>query len=103
MSEFDDFLQTVMNMDFVQMHHMVQREGQAAQNRLIHATKRHPAPLGLRGYEEALRGMSFWLYSGRRPDGMAASDFEKLRPICQRLIDKGQLKPTALAVFSDGR
>lgn len=41
----------------------------------------------------------WWLRTGTKPGSCSDLDFQKFKPLCERLVAKGQLKPSALQVF----
>jgi hypothetical protein len=51
------------------------------------------------GYIDFLKGFLFWLSNGIKPAGLSNDEFRTFRPICEKLIEKKQLKPEALSVF----
>jgi hypothetical protein len=51
-------------------------------------------------YAHDLKGFLFWLRYGRRPDGVDDSTFRLFRPICEHLVQTGQLEAPALQVFN---
>lgn len=50
-------------------------------------------------YSSQLGGLLFWLHYGTRPNGLSGGDFMSLRKICEKLVEKKQLKPEALNIF----
>jgi hypothetical protein len=55
--------------------------------------------LGSTRYAENLKGLLWLLRSGTRPAGVDDGIFQSFRPIIESLVQRGQLRPTALKVF----
>ncbi len=50
-------------------------------------------------YVEVLNGIGCLLDTGSRPSGVLPFEFAGMRPIIESLVERGQLKPVALAIF----
>jgi len=50
-------------------------------------------------YLQFLSGALYWLQCGRKPANLASHEFTRLRPLCEDLIKRGDLKASALEVF----
>jgi len=46
-----------------------------------------------------LKGLLSWLHHGRRPNGISEYDFQLIKPLAERLVEKGQLNLLALDEF----
>lgn len=49
---------------------------------------------------EKIKGLLFWLQNGIKPVGLTESEFQMLRSICIKLIEKKQLRREALNIFN---
>jgi len=52
-------------------------------------------------YAELLKGLIFFLSSEMKPLGVSDWDFRLFRPLCEKLVKKGQLKSETLELFED--
>jgi hypothetical protein len=50
-------------------------------------------------YAALLRAFLYFVRYGARPAGVRDVDFARFRPVCERLVHKGQLKADALDCF----
>ena len=50
-------------------------------------------------YASFLKGLLFYLRSGKRPAGLTAEEFHILRPLVESLVRRGQLLPAVLQDF----
>lgn len=55
--------------------------------------------LGSPAYIRFLSGLLYWLRNGVKPYDLSYDEFQSLRPLCVKLIEKQQLKPEALNEF----
>ena len=56
-------------------------------------------PLGR--YIEVLNGLAYLLQQGARPFAVHQHEFAAMRPIIERLVEKGQLGPEILRLFQE--
>jgi len=50
-------------------------------------------------YVQFLGAALYWLESGRKPANLDRHEFERLRPLCEYLIKRGDLKASAVETF----
>jgi hypothetical protein len=50
-------------------------------------------------YLQFLSGALYWLHYGRKPDNLDRHEFARLRPLCEDLIKRGDLKASAIETF----
>jgi hypothetical protein len=50
-------------------------------------------------YATFLTGLSFWFHCGIRPAAISTEEFLLLRPLAERWIQRGELRPSVLAEF----
>lgn len=50
-------------------------------------------------FQKGVGDLLYWLEKGERPEHITDMEFEKLRPVCESLIRKNQLDPSALDIF----
>jgi hypothetical protein len=50
-------------------------------------------------YSDQLSGLLFWFHSAMKPAGLSEQEFQLIRSLCERLVQKGQLKKEALLAF----
>lgn len=92
---FDDFLNSIKYLDY--------DDALAAAN--IH-TKGLEKVHGWQEKREArlmaekLKGLLYWLKTGKRPAKIAPEEFMKYKPICESLVARKQLNSEALKVFA---
>ena len=54
-------------------------------------------------YAQFLKCLVLFLEDGERPATMSGDDFLDLRPLAQRLVDRGDLRPSVLRLFEPRR
>ena len=94
------FIERIKNHDFMQILKAVEQRIQEVDSRY------HPvrgAPLsraeGSVQYAAFLKGVAFYLRSGKRPAGLSVAEFRLLRPLVASLVRHGQLRAEALDAF----
>ena len=50
-------------------------------------------------YLRLLKGFVFFLREGIKPGGVSEEEFRSFRPAIEKIVDKGQFKPTILDLF----
>ncbi len=94
------FIERIKNDDFMQILKAVEQKIHEVDSRY------HPvrgAPLahaeGSVQYAAFLKGVAFYLKSGKRPAGLSRNEFDLLRPLVASLVRHGQLRAEALDAF----
>jgi hypothetical protein len=93
--DFDDFLNTIKHLDLTDAL-------SAAQQRHRELVKTWGVPNRKEALilSDKINGVIYWLETGDQPTHMLPREFVKLKPLCENLIAKQQLKPGTLAVFN---
>lgn len=99
---FSEFLKSIEDLDFLQAAlrteqelssvHIVRYKGKDARMRGEHPSLK---------YEDKLKGLLFWFHSCVKPATLSDSDFQLIRPLCEKLVAKNQLKSSALTPFDE--
>lgn len=50
-------------------------------------------------YVKKLRGLQYFIRTGLKPELLDENEFEKFKPICKELVDKGQIDAFSLNLF----
>ncbi len=101
--DFQAFLNSISDLDYLEMIREATKEGMAVQRALSPGK-------GIKGidkqykykaikYEQLLRGFVFFLRYGIKPAEVSDLDFPFFRPAIEKLVQKGQLKSTILSLF----
>jgi hypothetical protein len=100
----DEFIERIKDMDWHDMVPEVCREGEQARRR---SEKGKAAAEAVRQgslkYAALLGGFAFFLQNSSKPAGLTDAEFQLFRPVCEKLVQKGQLKPEALELFDIDR
>ena len=56
---------------------------------------------GALALQDKIQGLLYWIQTEKRPPTLSETEFAKFRPICERLITKGQMEAEALHVFDE--
>ncbi len=93
-NDFENFLNTVRYMDYED----------AITTADAMATKLEKSPGRMDRKESQIqhnkvRGFLYWIKTGKKPTGLTTQEFLELRPVCENLISKKQLHPTARDIF----
>ena len=97
---FKDFLQAVQNDDLFEVVKKAEEAcywAEAQSYRVKGAVKRRQ--MGSIKFAEQLKGLLFFLKNGIEPMGLSNHDFLAIRPLAEKLVAKGQLKPEILHLF----
>lgn len=101
--KFSDFVAQVEDMEYPEMLQATQREGEESIRKYARENPKKPRSIGLGPYTNALSGMAFWLQYGCVPPSMFSHQFALLRPVCEKLVAKGYMKPVALNAFGKSK
>lgn len=98
----NELLEQIKDMDWPAMRDAVSKEGREAERRSEKGIGADEAVRrGSREYARILRGLAFFLQGGGKPAGVSDSEFQLFRPVCERLVEKGQFKPETLELFGE--
>jgi hypothetical protein len=97
--KFDAFLASLEGKTFIDVHKATQQECYEVDGRKRAVKKKDPRRHDVDEYGRLVTGLAFWIQSGIKPYGMSFDEFLKLRPLCERFIAEGALKPAALDPF----
>ena len=103
--DFDAFLNTIKDMDFYGMHDYCQStifEAERKRDYVYVGKKRKNYPdevYQLKDYISKLKGFAFFLMYCKKADGISYNCFMSFYPIIKNLVDKGNLKASALDSF----
>jgi len=94
------FIERIKNHDFMQILQAVEQKIYEVDSR-YHPVRGDP-PARAEGsgqYAAFLKGVAFYLKSGKRPAGLTGAEFRLLRPLVASLVRHGQLRAEALDAF----
>jgi hypothetical protein len=98
-----DFLDSVCDLDFVEIVRQGQAEAAEIDRELYPGRGRRGLPKGMQDQAARLRrqlgNFLFFMQSGVRPADASSDEFALYRPLCERLVKKGQFKPSVLDLF----
>ena len=52
-------------------------------------------------YEKQLNGLAFWFHTCTKPADLSDTEFQLIKPLCIKLIEKGNFKATAISAFEN--
>ena len=96
----DRFIETVKSMDYPDIIRHANDECaklEAAHRRI--KGRRARGQSGLMSHVDFLKGFLFFIQGHGRPHGLSDHEFQKIRPVVQALVDKGQFKDEVLNWF----
>ena len=105
------FIEAVENKDYVEIIRMAEQEANAADNLPYgRKPKVKDSPMeaqawknrkwAIQEYSKFLRDFLFFMRNPTiKPDGISDRDFQSLRPVCENLVKRGQLKPEVMNFF----
>jgi hypothetical protein len=97
---FDEFVDSMKDLDFEAMDEATRRrKAELDSEQTFWHKKDHYRAHQAAELLKRIRGLRFWLATGRRPDSLDDREFALLEPLCRKLVERKNLKPTALAVF----
>ena len=103
--DFQVFLQTAINLNYSEIINKAEREAEGIDRGLYPGrgrsgiSKEYHDPAVY--YRKLLGGFLFFLRQGIKPDGISDSVFASFRPVIERLVEKGELRPEILSLFND--
>jgi hypothetical protein len=95
------FIEVIKDKDYPEIIHSAHQELQEVKNlpwsgKGVDKAKRE----SITDYIGFLEGFLFFMNgSGIKPSSISNSDFQLLRPMCERLVQKGQFKPEVMTLF----
>ncbi len=94
------FIERIKNHDFMQILKAVEQRIHEVDSR-YHPVRGDPLARaeGSVQYAAFLKGVAFYLRSGKRPAGLSGDEFRLLRPLVASLVRHRQLRAEALDVF----
>jgi hypothetical protein len=101
--DFDRFIAEVRDLGYVEMIAEADREaGQVERNLYGRGkTARMKQEAGGREYRHLLGGFLWLLRTGTKPQSVSEWDFLRMRPAIESLVERGIMKPEAMAVFGE--
>jgi len=99
--DFDEFLKRMVNLDYLDI--LLQADAECgcveqSSYRVRGAPRRRK--MGSGEYAKRIKDFLFFMRYGIRPGGASDSEFQSYRPVVETLVQKGQMKPEALQVFT---
>jgi len=91
-----EFLNAIEGRDLHDMLRMAESEAMEAEK--IAQLKGHGED-----YVDALGGFVLVLRCGQRPLGVEEEHFQAFRPVCEKLVARGQMQPYVLGLFEPDR
>lgn len=98
---FSEFLKSIEDFNFIEAFAKTSEEKRSAEylaRREFHKSKNQQNYQVIR-YEKQLGDLLFWFYGGTKPAGLSETEFQLIKPFCEKLIEKGNLKSSALNAF----
>ena len=92
--KIEDFVDKIKDKDRLMMIHIIETEIQKA-------AKKYPINKDekILDYHEKLNGLLYFVKNGLQPYIVDFDEFKKFKPICERLVEKGQMEENALEEF----
>ena len=97
--DLDAFLRAIEDYDYVRMLQEAEQEGKRAEDASFGPRATSNQEQGSLAYARVVGALAFFLRYGHRPDGLYDATFRLFRPLCERLVQKGQMKPSVLKMF----
>lgn len=96
-----DFLVSIEDLEFIEAYGKTSEEHRSIEPLARRELRKKGALQEYRiiSYERKLRDLLFWFNSCVKPAGLSDSEFQLIKPLCVKLVEKGNLKETALAAF----
>ena len=88
--QMNEFLASLMELDFPHL-----------QLALLDESKRLAAIKKESEYHNEFRGLAFFISYNIKPTGVSNDSFQTFKPLIQSLVDRGELKPSALNIFEN--
>jgi hypothetical protein len=88
-----EYLSKIQDLSYPEIYEFTQQE----MNEAYSQVKAVDCPANR--YLRQLKGLNFFLSQGRKPAGVSDKIFHLFRPVCKRLVEKGEFKPTVLDLF----
>jgi hypothetical protein len=96
-----EFLESVEDKSYLDILRETRRQGTAAERASFRVRGAVEARNGgSMAFAECLKGLVFLLENHIRPAGVHDHDFELFRPLCEKLVAKGQLPSSILTLFA---
>lgn len=95
----NEFLEAMVGKDFTTVFNAADRECEIAEHRSRGKKGKEAKEMGSMRYAASLKSFLFFLRFGRRPSGISDQEFAKYRPICEALVQRGDLLPTVMELF----
>lgn len=94
------FIEAIKDKDYPEIIRLTQQEKREVENlpwsgKGVDKSKKE----SIKNYTMFLAGVLFFLQTRVRPLSLSDSDFQLLRPVCERLVQKGQFKPEVMTLF----
>ena len=101
--DFSEFIERVKALDYLEMIRAAEQEAAGVEHNLYGRgkTARMKQEAGGKEYNNLLGGFLFLLRSGRKPASVSEWEFPSMRPAIESLVQRGNMKPEALAVFGE--
>jgi hypothetical protein len=99
--DFDEFVRVVRDRDYREILGVTQEENRETARRIAGGVRGAPAArkAGAGEYKNLLGGLIFLLVENRKPSSVYDWDLQRMRPILENLVRKGELGPEVLRVF----
>jgi hypothetical protein len=101
---FKEFLDGIEDSDFFQAAQRTEQELRSVEPFARREFRKREIQRDTRPgkYADKLKGLLFWFHSAMKPAGLSENEFQLIKPLCEKLVQKGQLKPLALDAFQTG-
>lgn len=87
----------MMEKDYVQI--LLAAEAEVNEAERIRRPAKSPRVRAAAEYSAFLKAFIFFMGQGIKPGGILDEDFFLFRPLCEKLVQKGQFKPSVLDFF----
>ena len=94
-----EFLAAMVGKGFPEIFNAADEECGIAEHRSRGKKGKEAKEMGSMRYAASLKSFLFFLRFGRRPSGISDQEFAMYRPICEALVQKGDLLPSVLELF----
>jgi hypothetical protein len=88
-----EFLIKIQDLSYLEIHDFIQEEINEAYSQV------KGADCPANRYLRQLKSFNFFLSKGKKPAGISNEIYHLFRPVCKRLIEKGEFEPTVLDLF----
>lgn len=98
--DFEAFINRIKDEDYHEIVKEAEREANIVEDSSYRVRGAvHRRQQGSMVYVDQIGAFLFWMHNGMRPAGASEEDFQLYRIVAEKLVEKGQFKPTVLEMF----